>query len=1101
MDFAIFFFLRIFAFRTNGLLHMKTILSATIMLSAAFGAAAADAPLWMRDAKISPDGKHIAFTYKGDIYTVASAGGEALRITSQPSYETSPIWSPDSKTIVFASDRNGNFDIFAVAADGKSPQWKRLTFNSASETPEAFTPDGKAVLYSAAIQDPASSALYPSGRMTELYSVPLAGGAPTQILATPARSLSWAKDGKSFLYQDVKGFEDTWRKHHTSSVTRDIWRYIPATGKHEKVIDAPGEDLDPVDADDYIYFLSERAPQKSLNVYRAPKSDPSAAKALTNFRKHPVRFLSRADNGTLAFGYDGELYTLAPTSGAKPVKVKVSINADYPQEIEKLSATRGVSGATASPDGKQVAFLYRGDVYVTSTEYPTTKQISDTPAAEKHLSWGNDSTLYYVSERDGRYNIYRATFDKSLDEPDFAHATVIHEEPVFKADGHERTVPEVSPDGKKLGFILDRNKLCVMDLKSKKVTQLTDGSTNRSRSGGFNFRWSPDSRWLALEIVDRLHDPYSDIAIINVADGSIANITNSGYFDADPKWIFDGNALMFTSERYGMRNHASWGSESDVFCVFMNQEAYDRYNLSKEEREIYDKKKADEKKNKDKAEKDGKKDDGKKDKKDEVEPIVVELEGISDRQMRITPMSTDVIDAIVDGDKTLYFISGADDGTFIWELDLNEGDMSMKRRYSESAYFDKSADGKQLFLFGSGLNKFGSTIKPISFRAEKTLDAAAERAYMFDFVEREERERFYTADMHGVDWKSMSSDYRKFLPHINNNYDFAELLSEWLGELNVSHTGGRFMGSPDSAAPERTATLGALYDLTYTGKGSRIAEVLPKSPLAAVSPAIAAGDIIMQVNGKDITTEMPLDRLLANAAGKRTQLTLRAADGSERKVVVKPISSGRQSALLYDRWVKQRAHDVDSLSNGRLGYVHISSMDDDSFRKAYSDLLGKYNDREGVVIDIRWNGGGRLHEDIEVLLSGQKYFTQEIRGDATCDMPSRRWNKPSVMLIAEPCYSNAHGTPWVYKHRGLGKLVGMPVPGTMTSVNWVTLQDRSLVFGIPVVGYRLADGSVLENQQLEPDVKVANAPEVIVTGVDQQLRAAVDTLLRQIDKK
>ena len=176
-------------------------------------------------------------------------------------------------------------------------------------------------------------------------------------------------------------------------------------------------------------------------------------------------------------------------------------------------------------------------------------------------------------------------------------------------------------------------------------------------------------------------------------------------------------------------------------------------------------------------------------------------------------------------------------------------------------------------------------------------------------------------------------------------------------------------------------------------------------------------------------------------------------------------------------------------------------MDGDSFRKVYSDLLGKYNDREGVVIDIRWNGGGRLHEDIEVLLSGSKYFTQEIRGVETCDMPSRRWNKPSIMVMAEPCYSNAHGTPWVYKNRGLGKLVGMPVPGTMTSVNWVTTQDPSIVFGIPVIGYRLPDGSFLENQQLEPDIKVANDPEIIVTGVDQQLKAAVDELLKEIDSK
>ena len=1060
---------------------MKKILLAA-MAAASLSASAADTPLWLRDVKISPDGSKIAFTYKGDIFTVPTAGGEATRLTSQPSYESVPVWSPDGRSIAFASDRYGNFDIFTVAADGSSKTWKRLTFNSASETPEAFTPDGKEVLFSAAIQDPASSAQFPSARMTELYAVSVDGGAPRQYLATPARNLSWAPDGKSFVYEDVKGFEDVWRKHHTSSVTRDIWRYTPATGKHERLVDLAGEDLSPVDAGDAIYFLSERAPQKSLNVYRAEKYDYASAKPVTQFKTHPVRFLSRAENGTMAFTCDGEIYTLGAGS-SKPDKVAVDIKGDFPDELRKIGGSRGATGAVASPNGKLVAFLYRGDVFVTPVDYATTKQISDTPEAESDLTWGNDSTLYYTSERDGKANIYRATIARSTtEEPDLAHATIIAEEPVFKTDSHERTAAELSPDGKKLAFILDRNKLAVMDLKSKKVTELTDGSTHRQRNGRFYYTWSPDSRWIALEIIDRKHDPYSDVAIINVADGKLTNITNSGYFDAEPKWILDGNALAFASERLGMRNHASWGSQMDVFFVFMNRDAYDNFMLSKEERELLPKAS----------------------KKADADSIInVEYDGLSDRQVRITPMSTDLRDAIVDADgKHLYFISGADDGCFIWDYDLEKKNLAMKRKHSESsAYFDSSADGKTLFLFGGSLNKFGDNLKPISYRVEKVLDPAAEREFMLDYMSREEAERFYTKDMHGINWPQMTAHYRKFLPHINNNYDFAELLSEILGELNVSHTGGRYQGAPSAELSERTASLGVLYDLDYTGKGMRIAEILEKGPLYNLDPVVEPGSIIEKINGNAVTTETPVDRLLADAAGKRTLVSIVGADGKNRDIVVRPISSARQNALLYDRWVKQRAADVDRLSGGRLGYVHISSMDDDSFRKAYSDLLGKFNDREGVVIDIRWNGGGRLHEDIEVLLSGEKYFTQEIRGEATCDMPSRRWNKPSIMVMCEACYSNAHGTPWVYSHRGLGKTVGMPVPGTMTSVNWVRMQDPTMIFGIPVVGYRLADGSVLENQQLEPDVKVENTPEGIVAGEDAQIRAAVEEILRHIDSK
>jgi C-terminal processing protease CtpA/Prc len=259
---------------------------------------------------------------------------------------------------------------------------------------------------------------------------------------------------------------------------------------------------------------------------------------------------------------------------------------------------------------------------------------------------------------------------------------------------------------------------------------------------------------------------------------------------------------------------------------------------------------------------------------------------------------------------------------------------------------------------------------------------------------------------------------------------------------------------------------------------------------------------IENIDGQEITPESDYSVLLNGKARKKTLVTLYNPQTKERwEEVVVPVSNGVKSDLLYARWVKQRAADVDKWSNGRLGYVHIESMGDDSFRSVYSDILGKYNNREGIVIDTRFNGGGRLHEDIEILFSGKKYFTQVVRGREACDMPSRRWNKPSIMVQCEANYSNAHGTPWVYSHQKIGKLVGMPVPGTMTSVSWETLQDPTLVFGIPVIGYRLPDGSYLENSQLEPDIKVANSPETVVKGEDTQLKAAVDELLKEIDGK
>ena len=242
--------------------------------------------------------------------------------------------------------------------------------------------------------------------------------------------------------------------------------------------------------------------------------------------------------------------------------------------------------------------------------------------------------------------------------------------------------------------------------------------------------------------------------------------------------------------------------------------------------------------------------------------------------------------------------------------------------------------------------------------------------------------------------------------------------------------------------------------------------------------------------------------LLNDKARKKTLVSLYNPATKERwEEVVLPIGNSAFNGLLYNRWVKQRAADVERWSNGRLGYVHIESMDDGSFRTVYSDILGKYNHCDGIVIDTRFNGGGRLHEDVEILFSGKKYLTQVVRGQESCDMPSRRWNKASIMVQCEANYSNAHGTPWVYKFKEMGKLVGAPVPGTMTTVSWEYMQDPSLIFGIPVVGYRKADGTYLENDQLEPDVHVLNDPATVVKGEDTQLKVAVETLMKDLGLK
>ena len=448
---------------------MKKILLSAAACVLTGWALAQESPLWMRDCTISPDGTTIAFTYKGDIYTVPVSGGRAMQLTSHPAYDTAPVWSPDSKKIAFASDRMGSLDVFIVSREGGVPQ--RLTTHSGSETPIVFKDNGH-VLFAAAIQPSAEDMQFPSGTFNQVYEVSVEGGRPRMFSSMPMEHISIRKDGKQWLYQDKKGYEDPWRKHHKSSIARDVWMYTPGTpGSYAKLTAFRGEDRDPVWAPDgeSFYYLSEE--NGTFNVFKRRLGSASSTQ-ITRHTVNPVRFLTIAENGTLCYGLDGEIYTLAP--GKQPKKVKIEIMSDrLDRDVIRQVLQNGVSEMAVSPDGDEIAFIVHGDVYVTSVEYKTTKQITDTPEQERDVDFSPDGrSLVYASERDGLWQIYQASLVKE-DEKQFTYATEIKEERLTKSS-KTSFQPQYSPDGKEVAFLEDRTAIRVMNLKSKKVRTVMD---------------------------------------------------------------------------------------------------------------------------------------------------------------------------------------------------------------------------------------------------------------------------------------------------------------------------------------------------------------------------------------------------------------------------------------------------------------------------------------------------------------------------------------------------------------------------------------------------------------------------------------------------
>lgn len=1067
---------------------MKKILLALIAPLATASAMAQSDPLWMRFPAISPDGKTVAFSYKGDIWTVPANGGQARQITTNPAYDAYPVWSPDSRQIAFASSREGSMDIYVVGRDGGTP--RRVTTDSGDEYPMAWRNDST-IMLKASIMPKATSIMF--ANFSQVYEVSDKGGRMRLFSDIPMEDISVGNDG-ALLYHDNKGYEDPFRKHHQSPICRDIWLY--KGGNYTKLTNFAGEDRTPVWGGDNntYYYLSEE--DGTFNVYKRRIGETGKTQ-LSHYKGNPVRFLTRSTDGTLCYAYDGAIYTLK--EGSQPVRLNLSMVAD--DGSDKLQRQVLRSGATefaVSPSGKEIAFVVHGDVYVTSTDYTTTKRITDTPEQERNVNFSPDGrSLVYASERGGLWQIYQTSI-VNKDEKQFTYATQLKEEQLVKSSLVDMQ-PAYSPDGKSVAYIEDRGALKAVDVKTKAVRQLMDGKFQYSYSDGdLWFQWSPDSKWLLSNYIGHGGWNNSDIALVP-ADGSqkITNLTNSGYNDNNGRWVLGGKAMLFMSDRAGYRSHGSWGAEDDAYIMFFDLDAYERFRMGKEERALYDeahkKEKADNTKKKRPLIKLGKK---KKDdkKKDEAKTLKFDLANCRDRVIRLTVNSSHMADAILSpGGDTLYYQAKFEGGYDLWKHDLveNKTEIVMK---NVGYGLEADKDFKNLYVYNNGIKQIDlakNSQKGIDFEANFNYRPYEERAYIFNHVWQQVKDKFYDPKLHGVDWDGYKKTYAKFLPYINNNYDFRDMLSEMLGELNGSHTGARYY---PSGASLKTAALGLFFDNDYEGDGLKVEEVINRGPFAVRNTGVKKGCIIEAIDGQKIAKGSDYTSLLDGKAGKMTRVSV--FDPSRKKrfdVVVRAISRSAQADLLYRRWVDRNREMVDSLSNGTIGYVHVKAMDSESFRTVFSQLLSdSMRQKKAVIVDERHNGGGWLHDDLCTLLSGKQYAKFIAHGKYIGYDPWNKWVKPSCVMICEDDYSNGHGFPAVYKTLGIGKLVGAPVAGTMTAVWWESMMN-GMIFGIPQVGNQAMDGTFFENKELKPDIEVYNTPADYETGNDEQLKAAVES--------
>lgn len=1070
---------------------MRALLVALLLLVPVLSAQS-DSVSWMRYPAISPDGQTIAFAYRGDLYRVASRGGVAVALTSHPAQDWAPVWSPDSRTIVFASDRYGNADLYAVDINGGEP--RRLTWFSGDETPFAVTRDGQQVLFGTSRLDAATARIFPTGAQPELYQVPLVGGRPLQLLTTPAEAVAVSRDGNRLLYVDKPSQENPWRKHQRSAAARDIWIYDRTDNSHRQLTSFDGDDRDPVFAPDEtgLRYLSES--NGTFNVFSRPIAGGSTAVQLTQFAGAPVRFLTSADDGTLAFGHDGLVYTLR--SGAAPQRVGITIATDAKRNNERvIPVTGGAGGLAVSPGGKEVAFIHRGDVFVTAVEGGMTRQITHTPEMEHGVQFSPDGkTLVYASERSGNWSIWQANRTRAADRHFYA-AAAISETQLIDNEA-QNFQPRFSPDGREIAYIENFRTLRVYNLASKESRTLATDAHLWGTSPSQHFAWSPDGKWLLFNLSPSGLAP-SEVGLVSTTGrDSVINLTGSGFSDLGAKWVLNGAAMIWRSNRDGLRNLAeASGGQSDIYAMYFTQDAWDRSRLSKEELELVKEIEADSAKAK------GESRDSSK--VTPPAPITLDIERSRDRKVRLTTHSSSLGDALLSKDgETLYYLAAFEKGHNLWSTSLRSGETKMLLSLNSSGgsmQWDK--EQKKIFLLSGGTI---STIDPatakremVTIRGEMVADGAAEREAGLDVLRRKVRDSFYKRDLHGADWAGLTAHYARYLPHIDNNRDFAEMLSELLGELNVSHSGARY--SSGTPTDDATASLGIIADLTWTGAGVPIVEVLRGGPLDRAGLRIAPGTIVEAIDGVSIDSTTDYAQLLNRKAGKRVLVRLRNGD-TVREEVITPVSLGVESRLQYRRWVDRNEAEVRRVSNGRVGYIHVPGMNDGAYRTAFEETLGRFPDVEALVVDTRWNGGGDLVADLDMFLTGKRFFNYTTETRSVGYEPNFRWTRPSIVLANEGNYSDGHCFAWVVKHHDIAKLVGMPVPGTCTFASGTGLLD-GLSFGAPAVGVQDATtGRFLENWQTDPDILVRNEVAVLSAGRDQQLEAAVAAMLAGLDQ-
>ncbi|HPJ63431.1 PDZ domain-containing protein [Lentimicrobium sp.] len=1032
----------------------------------------------------------VAFVYAGDIWTVSANGGEAKRLTSHEGLELFPKISPDGNWIAFSAEYSGSRQIWVMPSGGGTA--RQLTwYNEVGVMPPRggydhvvldWTPDSKEILIRA-------NRTTFGERNGKYFLVSLEGGFERPLPIVNGGFAVLSPDAKKLAFTPVDREFRTWKRYKGGRAT-ELWTYDLENNTAEQITSFAGSDQWPTWWGSDIIFASDR--DLRLNLYRYSTATKQTTQ-LTFHKDFDVMWPS-GENGQVVYENGGYLYKLDIGTG-RSEKITVSLNFDNPNLVAYFKNVKDdIHSFNISPTAKRALFDARGDIFSVPAENGVVENLTQTPdAREIYPAWSpNGKYISYYSDESGEYEIYLLENVEGAKPRKLTSGSA-----AWKYDA------EWSPDSKYLVYSDRTMKLRLVDVVSGKETEIDKATDSEIRTYAF----SPDSEWITYS--KESENGFSAVWVYHIPSAKATQLTDNRFADYSPVFSKCGKFIFFVSDRdfnlefSGFEFDYLYNNASRIYAVALKNDGTRLIKTKNDVEPVNESKPAEEAK--DSKSKGKSKEEP--EKKDDKVKVSIDFEGINNR-VEALPVSAGNYRIVGPADGGLLYIA---DGKL---MRYNAADEKTEEIMDRVFVAVPSADGK-MFMYRSGgdygIAKVAPGQKPGTGklelgRMEMKIDPRKEWNQIYTDGWRIFRDYFYVDNLHGVDWPGLKQRYGELLPYVGSRFDLDYILNEIVSESNAGHA---YVDWGDIKRVKRvnTGLLGAELEADAAAGRYRIAKIYKgenwnearRSPLTEQGVKVKEGDYLISINGRDITTKDNPYLFLENLAGVTVEIAVSAnADGSGAETsTIKPIES--EVELRHFNWVEERRAMVDKLSGGRIGYIYVPNTAQDGNRELYRGMY-TYHNKEALIIDDRYNGGGFIPDRMADLLDRRTLTYWHRNGMQPSKAPGIAHDGPKVMLINGYSSSGGDAFPYFFKKMGLGKLIGTRTWGGLVGISGnARLVDGGYI-SVPRFGiFDENENWIIEGIGVYPDIEVVDRPEQLAKGIDPGIEKAVEVLLKELE--